>query len=128
VDSNRSKCWAIKGSKPIKFTSGSKAKINIGGFYTENGEFYWYDLGIKKNTDSYLKSLIDLKRDIGVKIFLILDRATWHRSAKAKEFYQNNNSGCKYYFFLQLLQIGIQQNIVGKKKRRVNINKIIQKY
>jgi hypothetical protein len=43
VDSNRSKCWAIKGSKPIKFTGGSKAKINIGGFYTENGEFYWYD-------------------------------------------------------------------------------------
>ena len=41
VDSNRSKCWAIKGSKPIKFTSGSKAKINIGGFYTENREFYF---------------------------------------------------------------------------------------
>ena len=56
MDSNRSKCWAIKGSKPIKFTSGSKAKINIGGFYTENGDFYWYDLGIKQNTDSYLKS------------------------------------------------------------------------
>jgi len=30
---------------------------------------------VKQNTDSYLKSLIDFKRDIGVKIFLILDRA-----------------------------------------------------
>jgi len=44
VDSNKSKCWAIKGSKPIIFTNGSKAKINIGGFFTENGDFYWYDL------------------------------------------------------------------------------------
>ena len=64
VDSNRSKCWAIKGSRPIKFINGSKTKINIGGFYTENGYFYWYDLGIKKNTDSFLKSLIKFKKDI----------------------------------------------------------------
>ena len=40
VDSNRSRCWAIKGSKPIKFISGSKAKVNIGGFYTENEDFF----------------------------------------------------------------------------------------
>ena len=99
VDSNKSKCWAIKGSKPIKFTSGSKAKINIGGFYTENGEFYWYDLGIKQNTDSYLKSLLDFKRDIGTKIFLLMDRATWHRSNKAKEFYQNNKQWLKISLF-----------------------------
>lgn len=96
MDSNRSKCWAIKGSKPIKFTSGSKAKINIGESYTENGEFYWYDLGIKKNTNSYLKSLIDFKR-IRVKTFLILDRATWHRSAK--EFYQSNKQWLQIPFF-----------------------------
>lgn len=59
-------------------------------FYTENGDFYWYDLEIKQKTDSYLKSLLNFKRDIGARIFLILDRATWHRSVKAKEFYQNN--------------------------------------
>ena len=99
VDSNRSRCWAIKGSKPIKFTGGSKAKINIGGFYTENGEFYWYDLGSTQNTDSYLKSLIKFQRDIGTRIFLLLDRATWHRSSKAKEFYQNNNQWLKIMFF-----------------------------
>jgi len=94
VDSNRSRCWAIKGSKPIKFTSGSKAKIHIGGFYTENGEFYWYDLGIKQNTDSFLKSLIKFNRDIGARILLLLDRAPWHKSKKAQEFFQKNNH-CK---------------------------------
>ena len=97
LDSNRSNCWAIKGSKPIKFISGSKTKINIGGFYTENRDFYWYDLGIKKNTDSFLKSLIKLKKDIGRKIFLLLDRATWHKSKKAREFFQNNK------YWLQIL-------------------------
>ncbi|KKG66245.1 hypothetical protein DU74_09240 [Methanosarcina mazei] len=99
VDSNRSKCWAIKGSKPIKFTSGSKARINIGGFYTENGDFYWYDLGVKQNTESYLKSLLSFKRDIGRKIFLRIDRATWHRSKKTKEFYQNNKQWLQTMFF-----------------------------
>ena len=82
-----------------QFTSGSKAKINIGGLYTENGEFYWYDLGIKQNTDSYLKSLIKFQRDIGARIFLLLDRATWHRSTKAKEFYQNNKHWLQVLFF-----------------------------
>lgn len=90
VDSNRSKCWAIKGSKPIKFISGSKAKIHVGGFYTENGDFYWYDLGIKKNTDSFLKSLIKFKKDIGSRLFLVMDRAPWHKSKKALEFFHKN--------------------------------------
>lgn len=99
MDSNKSKCLAIKDSKPIKFTSGSKAKINIGGFYTENGEFYWYDLGITQNTDSYLKSLIQFQRDIGARIFLLLDRAPWHRSAKAKEFFQKNKHWLKIMYF-----------------------------
>jgi hypothetical protein len=40
---------AINGSNPIKFTSVSKAKINIVGFYTENEEFYGYDFGITQN-------------------------------------------------------------------------------
>lgn len=97
VDSNRSKCWAIKGSKPIKFINGSKAKINIGGFYTENGDFYWYDLGIKKNTDSFIKSLIKFKKEIGRKIFLLMDRAPWHKSKKAREFFQKNK------YWLQIL-------------------------
>ena len=95
VDSNRSRCWAIKGSKPIKFTSGSKVKVNIGGFYTENQEFYGYDLGNKQNTDSFLKSLINFQKDIGTKIFLLLDRAPWHKSKKAQEFFQNNKHWLK---------------------------------
>ena len=99
MDSNRSKCWAIKGSKPIKFTSGSKAKINIGGFFTENGDFYWYDLGIKQNTDSFLKSLLKFNRDIGARIFLLLDRAPWHKSKKAQEFFQKNNNWLKILYF-----------------------------
>lgn len=99
VDSNRLRCWALKGSKPIKFTGGSKSKVNVGGFYTENGDFYWSDLGKTQNTDSFLKSLIDFKRNIGTKIFLIVDRATWHRSKRAYEFYQNNKHWLQVFYF-----------------------------
>ena len=104
----------MKGSKPIKFTSGSKAKVHIGGFYTESGDFYWYDLGITKNTDSYIKSLLDFKRDIGAKIFLLIDRANGIDQQRQRNFIKIISIGCKYYFSLQLLQIGTQQNIVGK--------------
>jgi len=99
VNSNRSRCWEIKGSKPIKFTNGSKAKINIRRFYTEKNEFFWYNLGIKQNTDSFLKSLIDFKRYIGVKIFLLLNRAPWHKSKKAQEFFQKNKYWLKITYF-----------------------------
>ena len=99
VDSNRSKYWAIKGSKPIKFTSGSKAKINIGGFYTKNGEFYWYDLRIKQNTDSFLKSLLKFEKDIRTRLFLLMDRAPWHKSKNALEFFQKNNYWLQILFF-----------------------------
>jgi len=99
VDSNRSQCWAIKGSKPIKFTSGSKAKINIGSFYTEKEEFFWYDFGIKQNTDSFIKSLLKFNKDIGSKVLLLLDKAPWHKSKKAQEFFQKNNYWLKILYF-----------------------------
>jgi len=43
--------------------------------------------------------LLSFKKVIGRKIFLLIDRATWHRSKKAKEFYQNNKRWLKYCFF-----------------------------
>ena len=49
------RCWAIKDLKQIKYTIGSKAKINIGEYYAENEEFYIYDLGITYNIDSFLQ-------------------------------------------------------------------------
>jgi putative transposase len=36
---------------------------------------------------------------VGKKMFLLIDRATWHRSTKAKEFYQNNKQWLKISFF-----------------------------
>ncbi len=46
-----------------------------------------------------LKSLLDFKRDIGAKIFLLLDRATWHKSKKTEEFYQNNKQWLQILYF-----------------------------
>ena len=82
-----------------KITSGSKTKVNIGGFYTENEDFYGYDLGTKQNTYSFLKSLIKFQRDIRTRIFLLLDRAPWHKSKKAQEFFQNNKHWLQISFF-----------------------------
>ncbi len=65
VDSNRSKCWAIKGSKEERYF------------------FYWTE-----------------RRGINQK--------------RQGNSFKKTNIGCKYCFSLQLLQIGTQQNIVGK--------------
>ena len=84
---------------------------------------YWYDLGIKKNTDSFLKSLAKFKKDIGRKIFLSMDRAPWHKSKKALEFFEKEVSiGCKQPHSLQPLHRGIQHEYCWKiNKRRFNV-------
>ena len=43
--------------------------------------------------------MLSFKRVIGRKIFLLIDRATWYRSKKAKEFYKNNKHWLQVVFF-----------------------------
>lgn len=58
----QSKSLGTKGSKPIKYISGTKIKVNIGGFYTEDNKFFHYDLGEKQNTISFVESLKKIKK------------------------------------------------------------------
>jgi transposase len=41
-----------------------------------------------------------LKKDIGRKIFLLMDRAPWHKSKKAGEFFQRNKYWLQTLLFL----------------------------
>lgn len=91
--------WAQKGSKPVKYISGTKVKVNIGGFYTEDKEFYHYDMGEKQNTNSFIDSLQKFKKDINKKVFLIIDKASFHTSKESKKYLDSNNSWLEYEYF-----------------------------
>ena len=99
LETDKARVWAIKGSKPIKYISGTKIKVNIGGFYTENNDFYHYDLGETQNTISFIDSLKKLKNDIDYKIFLIIDKASFHTSKDAKAYLDNNKDWLEYEYF-----------------------------
>lgn len=99
LEIDKARAWAKIGSKPIKYISGTQTKINIGGFYTENNTFYHYDLGEKQNTISFIDSLKKFKKDINHKVFLIIDKASFHTSKDAKEYLDANKDWLEYEYF-----------------------------
>jgi len=99
LEIDKARGWAPKGSKPIKYISGTKTKVNIGGFYTEDKEFFHYDLGQKQNTISFIESLKKFRVDIGYKVFLIIDKASFHTSKDAKAYLDSNKEWLEYEYF-----------------------------
>lgn len=99
LETDKSRAWALKGSKPIKYISGTKTKINIAGFYTEDKEFYHYDLGKTQNTISFIESLKKFKKDINHKVFLLIDKASFHTSKDARAYLDENQDWIKYEYF-----------------------------
>ena len=99
LETDKARVWAKKGSKPIKYISGSKTKISIGGFYTEDKEFFHYDLGEKQNTISFIESLKKFKKDINQKVFLLIDKASFHTSKDAKAYLDSQNDWLEYEYF-----------------------------
>ncbi len=98
-ETDKARVWAKKGSKPIKYVSGTKTKVNISGFYTEDKEFYHYDLGEKQNTISFIESLKKFKNDIKQKVFLLIDKASFHTSKESKKYLDSNKDWLKYEYF-----------------------------
>ena len=131
LETDKARVWALKGSKPIKYISGTKEKINVGGFYTEDNEFYYYDLGDKQNTISFIESVEKLKIEINTKIFLLLDKASFHTSKDAKAYLENStnkrlslNSYVKwgYNTTIQYTQSHINHSIGCNLSQRVTVD------
>jgi len=99
LETDKASVWALKGSKPIKFISGSKVKVNIGGFYTENETFFHYDLGESQNTISFIESMKKFKNDIKSKVYLLIDKASFHTSKDAKAYLDANKEWLEYDYF-----------------------------
>lgn len=99
LETDKARVWALKGSKPIKYISGSKIKINIGGFYTENKDFFHYDLGEKQNTISFIESLEKFKKDINHKVFLLIDKASFHTSKDARLYLDSQKDWLEFEYF-----------------------------
>ncbi len=99
LETDKARVWAKRGSKPIKYISGSKIKINLGGFYTEDHKFYHYDLGESQNTISFIESLKKFKDDVAQKVFLLIDKASFHTSKDARKYLDENKDWLEYEYF-----------------------------
>lgn len=99
LETDKARVWAKKGSKPIKYISGTKTKVNIGGFYTENQEFFHYDLGETQNTISFIESLKKFEIDIDQKVFLLIDKASFHTSKDARAYLEEQKDWLEYEYF-----------------------------
>ena len=101
LESTIKRVWRKKGSKPCIQSSASKDKIGIlGSVNIENGELH--DVVFKGNFDSdvfiaYLELLLK-ERYNGIKILLILDNASPHKSKKVKNWLKKNNNKIKLIY------------------------------
>lgn len=101
LESTIKRIWKKKGSKPSVQSSPSKDKIGVlGSVNLEKGEIH--DVVFKGNFDSdvfiaYLELLIKEKYN-GVKILLILDNASPHKSKKVKKWLKENNNKIKLLY------------------------------
>ena len=76
-----------------------------------------------------VKSVLMFEKDIGARIFLLLYRAPWHKSKKALEFFQKNKYWLQILFFPPATPDRNPREYCWKStKRRLNVNKIIQKH
>ncbi len=101
LESTIKRVWRKKGSAPCVQSSASKDKIGIlGSVNVEKGEIP--DVVFKGNFDSdvfiaYLELLIKEKFD-GIKILLILDNASPHKSKKTKKWLKENKDKIKLLY------------------------------
>jgi len=85
--------WAIKGSKPIILTTGSKRKIVAFGALGEDGTqlFRLYPVA---NSDWFLEYL-QLLHKKHPKMILYIDKAPWHKEKRVKRFLNKNKTCIK---------------------------------
>ncbi|MBI2565038.1 transposase [Candidatus Woesearchaeota archaeon] len=90
--------WAVKGSKPKIFATGSHRKIVFYGAISEDGRqcFRTYP---EANSDGFLKYLHALLRRFQ-KMILFMDKATWHKKeARVKRFLKKHRDHIEVMWF-----------------------------
>lgn len=91
--------WAVKGSKPIMLTTGSRKKACIFGAIGEDGRQLFRIYGDTADSDAFLKYLKELIRKFP-KMILFMDKATYHRKeARVKKFFRKHKDSIKVKWF-----------------------------
>ena len=91
--------WALKGSKPIMLTTGSKKKICMFGAIAQDGTQLFRSYGNTANSDEFLKYLKELVKKFP-RMILYMDKATYHKKeARVKRFLKINKYSIKVKWF-----------------------------
>lgn len=90
--------WAVKGSKPIVFSTGSKRKTVVFGTYAEDGShlFRQYPNG---DSDCFLEYIGVLHKKYP-KMILFMDKASYHKKEKrVKKYLSKQKHSIKVRWF-----------------------------
>ena len=91
------KVWAIKGSRPIILTTGSKRKTVLFGALGEDEKqlFRQYKTA---DSDAFLDYLKQLRRK-WPKMLLFIDKAPWHKEKRVKSFLRKHKDSIRVFWF-----------------------------
>lgn len=97
-DSLSRSVWAVKGSTPIRLTTGSHSRTVVFGSLAEDGTqlFRQYDNADSDHFLDYLEAL----RHKYPKMILFLDKATYHKKeARIKSYFRHHRDTIKVRWF-----------------------------
>lgn len=85
-----------RGSRPVFKHLFSREKIHV--FGALSGETFSSAIAEKLNTETYLQFVKHLMNLYG-KIVTVIDSVSYHKSKKAKKFYEENEDRLKVFYF-----------------------------
>ncbi len=120
----RRKLWLPKGIRPVVTVTGSHQRTCVFGILTINGMqlFRQYD---KFNQDTFLDYLKQIKKKLGKKVILFIDRARPHQSNKVQKYLEENKDSLK---ILYLPKGSPEFNAVEECWRQGKYDLLVSKY
>jgi transposase len=92
------KTWGERGVRPDVYVTGQRGRLNILSVVTAKGEFDYDVTEQRINSKEYIEFLKQLIKDRDRPLFLIVDRASFHRSKQVRTFIWHHRRKIRLFY------------------------------
>eukprot|EP01037_Dinobryon_pediforme_P019828 gene19828-20316_t len=94
----RGRGFAPKGKTPVVYAPGTRQRLSMIATVTNKGQARWQIIDGNYNADRLIDFLSSLIKDVGRKVFLILDNLRVHRSKPVKAWLAENKEKIECFY------------------------------
>jgi transposase len=115
------KTWGERGVRPDVFVTGKRGRLNILSVVTAQGELEYHVTEKSIKSEEYIEFLKQLIKGRKRPLFLIVDRATFHRSKMTRTFIWRHRHQIRLFICRLTVPSAILMNILGKRSKTSNL-------